>query len=228
MNRPYLFNSNYIYQFGELIHDNNLFLRGAANGWTISGISSWQAGGSLAQENQGNFVQSINTSYDPATLPANANALGITTGLGSDTYYGTDAPLNRMPVLTCDPKSGLTGGAILNQRCFAAPAIGQYGGQKYPYFANAAFIENDLALYKTFGIRGSQNVQFRISAFNWLNHPLPQFSSNNQLTLRYIADYNTKQLTLNKAGDSPTWGVLDSKAGAPNQRIIELNIKYNF
>jgi hypothetical protein len=228
VDRPYLFNSNYIYFFGDLIHDGNPVLRQVANGWTISGISSWQAGGSLVQENQGNFVQQISTSYDPATLPANAQALNITTGLGSDTYYGTDAPVNIMPVLTCNPKSGLTGGAILNQDCFAAPAIGQYGGQKIPYLANAAFIENDLALYKTFAIRGSQNVQFRISAFNWLNHPLPQFSSGNQLTLRYLANYQTKALTLNKSGDSPTWGVLDSKAGAPNQRIIELNVKYNF
>jgi len=229
VNRPYLFNSNYIYSFGDLIHDGNPVLRQVANGWTISGISSWQAGGSLVQENQGNFVQSINTSYDPTTLPANASANGIGTGLGSLTYYGTDAPLNRMPVLTCNPKSsGSIKGALLNQDCFAAPAIGQYGGQKIPYLANAAYIENDLALYKTFAIRGSQNVQFRVSAFNWLNHPLPQFSSNNQLTLRYTADYNTKQLTLNKAGDSQTWGVLDYKAGAPNQRIIELNVKYNF
>jgi hypothetical protein len=38
----------------------------------------------------------------------------------------------------------------------------------------------------------------------------------------------TKAITLNKAADSSTWGVLDSKAGAPNQRIIELNVKYNF
>jgi hypothetical protein len=229
VNRPYLFNSNYIYFFGDVIHEGNPVLKQIANGWTISGISSWQAGGSLLQENQGNFAQSVNTSYDPATLPADAKAMGITTGLGAPTYYGTDAPLNRMAVLTCNPKSsGSIKGALLNQDCFAAPAIGQYGGHNYPYMANAAFIENDLAFYKTFEIRGSQNVQFRMSMFNWLNHPLPQFSSNNQLTLRYLADYNTKKLTLNKAADSSTWGVLDSKAGAPNQRIIELNVKYSF
>ena len=50
VDRPFLFNSNYIYQFGEVIHGNNAVLRGAANGWTISGITSWQAGGSLVQE----------------------------------------------------------------------------------------------------------------------------------------------------------------------------------
>ncbi len=227
VDRPFLFNSNYIYQFGELIHGNNIFLRGVANGWTVSGITSWQAGGSLVQENQGNFVQQLNLTY--INLPANANALGITSGIGHNTYYGTDAPLNIMPVLTCNPKSsGSIKRSILNQDCFAAPPIGQYGGQKIPYLANAAYIENDLAFYKTFEIKGSQNVQFRFSMFNWVNHPLPQFSSNNQLNLRYNVDYATKAITLNKAADSATWGVLDSKAGAPSQRIIELNVKYNF
>lgn len=93
---------------------------------------------------------------------------------------------------------------------------------------NAAYIENDLGLFKTFQIHEAQNVQFRIQAFNWLNHPLPQFSSGNQLQLRYNVDYASKAITLNTAGDSPTWGTLDSKSGTPTQRIIEMNVKYNF
>ncbi|MGH9615302.1 MAG: carboxypeptidase regulatory-like domain-containing protein [Acidobacteriaceae bacterium] len=226
VDRPFLFNSDYIYQFGELVHGNNPVVRGVVNGWTISGISSWQQGGSLQQENgsPGNF--SLGISY--TGLPANANALGIGSGVGSATYYGTDAGLNIMPVLTCNPKSSLGKNQLLNQACFGAPAIGQYGGKNFPFFANAAYIENDLALYKTFEVRGAQNVQFRISAFNWMNHPLRQFSGGNQLQLRYNMDYATKAITLNTAGDSSTWGVLDTKAGAPNQRIIELNVKYNF
>lgn len=223
VDRPFLFNSNYIYQFGELVHGSNFFLRGAANGWTISGISSWQEGGSLQQENgsPGNF--SLGESYvnAPSTL-SSGNAIG------SKTYYGTDASLNIVPVLTCNPRSGVSGKTLLNQSCFAAPAIGQNGGQNFPYMPNAAYIENDLALYKTFKVHESQNVQFRISAFNWLNHPLPQFSSGNQLALRYNVDYNTKQATLNTAADSSTWGTLDQKSGAPTQRIINLSIKYNF
>jgi hypothetical protein len=234
VDRPYLFNSNYIYQFGDVIHNGNPVLRAAANGWTISGISSWQAGGSLQQENgsPGNF--SLGLTY--TGLPANASTLGIGSGIGNATYYGTDAALNIMPVLTCNPKSGLVknplGKQLLNQDCFGAPAYGHYssqvGGRNFPFMGNAAYIENDLALYKTFLIHGSQNVQFRASAFNWLNHPLPQFSSGNQLQLRYNIDYASKAITLNKAADSPSWGVLDTKAGTPTQRIIELNVKYNF
>jgi hypothetical protein len=224
VDRPYLFNSSYIYEFGTLVHRFNPVVRGAANGWTISGISSWQAGGSLQQADGANF--GLGLTYD--NLPANASTQGITSGLGSATYYGTDAPLTIMPVLTCNPKSGLAHYQLLKESCFGAPAIGQNGGQNFPYFANAAYIENDLALYKTFQIHDKQNVQFRISAFNWLNHPLPEFSSGNQLQLRYTVDYPTKAITLNTAADSPTWGTLDSKAGTPTQRIIEMNFKYNF
>jgi hypothetical protein len=226
VDRPFLFNSNYIYQFGDLVHGFNPVVRGVANGWTISGITSWQAGGSLQQEtgSPGNFA--LGESY--TNLPSNATALGISSGIGSLTYYGTDAPLNILPVLTCDPRSGLGHNQLLKQTCFGAPAVGQYGGQNFPYMANAAYIENDLALYKTFKIHEAQNVQFRVSAFNWLNHPLPQFSSGNQLQLRYLVDYPTKNITLNTAADSSTWGTLDSKSGAPTQRIIEVNVKYNF
>ena len=228
VDRPFLFNSNYIYQFGDIVHGFNPVVRGVANGWTISGITSWQEGGSLQQENgsPGNF--SLGVSYDSTTLPANAKANGITTGVGSLTYYGTDAALNIMPMLTCNPRSGLGPNQLLKQSCFAAPAVGKQGGQNFPYMPNAAYIENDLALYKTFKVHESQNVQFRISAFNWLNHPLPQFSSGNQLQLRYLLPYGTSQPTLNAAADSSTWGTLDSKSGAPTQRIIELNVKYNF
>ena len=159
VNRPYLFNSNYMYQFGELIHGSNALVRAAVNGWTVSGITSWQAGGSLEQEVQGGFVQQLSLSYD--NLPANAGAQGITSSIGPNTYYGTDAPLNIMAVLTCNPTSGLASKQRVKLGCFAAPAIGQYGGQKYPYMANAAYLENDLAFYKTFPIKGTQNVQFR-------------------------------------------------------------------
>lgn len=227
VDRPFLFNSNYIYQIGDVLHGSNPVVRGVVNGWTISGITSWQAGGSLQNE-YGSNASNFGLSETYTGLPANASARGITSSIGALTYYGTDAQLLIMPVLTCNPRSGLANYQLLKQTCFAAPPIGHYGGQNYPYFPNAAYMENDLALYKTFPIRGTQNVQFRVSAFNWLNHPLPQFSSNNQLTLRYNVDYASKAITLNTAADSPTWGVLDSKSGAPTQRIIELNVKYSF
>jgi hypothetical protein len=224
--RPFVFNSSYVYSAGDIIHDGNQIIRGALNGWTISGISSWQAGGNLQTLNSPNF--GLSESY--INLPANAQSQGITNGIGDATYFGTDAPILIMPVLTCNPNSGLAYNQRVQLKCFSAPAVGTQGGQKYPYMSMAAMIENDLALYKTFPVKGSQNFQFRISAFNWLNHPLPQFSSGNQLTLRYNVDYASKAITLNTGpgGTVKNFGFLDTKDGTPNQRIIELNVKYNF
>ncbi|MHB8303275.1 MAG: carboxypeptidase-like regulatory domain-containing protein [Acidobacteriaceae bacterium] len=226
IDRPYVFNSSYIYQAGDILHSGNKAIREAVNGWTISGISSWQSGGNLQTLNSPNF----NLSESYINIPASAVAAGVTPAIGGNTYYGTDAGLAIMPVLTCNPNKGLAYNQRVQLKCFSAPAVGTQGGKNYPYMSMNAFIENDLALYKTFLIKGSQNVQFRFSAFNWLNHPLPQFSSGNQLKLYYNVDYATKAIALNTGpgGTVPNFGYMDTKDGTPNQRIIELNVKYNF
>ena len=90
----------------------------------------------------------------------------------------------------------------------------------------AAYWDSDLALYKTFRITEKQSVQFRASAFNWLNHPLPQFTGSNQLNLAYKVDYNSGTATSNVS--TPDWGFLDTKTGNPNQRILEFALKYMF
>jgi hypothetical protein len=94
-----------------------------------------------------------------------------------------------------------------------------------------SYLDNDLAIYKSFHVKNEHTVQFRLSAFNWLNHPLPQFSGQNQITLRYLVDYPTKAITLNtnsSGGTVPNFGFADTKTAAPYSRILELNVKYNF
>jgi len=93
-----------------------------------------------------------------------------------------------------------------------------------------SYFDNDLALYKSFHVRREQNVQFRVSVFNWLNHPLPEFSSANQVTLRYLVDYPSKAITLNTGtgGTVSNFGFMDTKTGGPYERIVELNAKYSF
>lgn len=224
--RTFVFNSSYIYQAGDIYNGNSKLLGEAINGWTISGISSWQSGGNL----QSLFSPNFGLSESYVNIPAAAAAAGVTPGIGGNTYFGTDAGMLIMPVLTCNPNKGLAYNQRVRVQCFQAPPLHTQGGKNYPYMRMAALIENDLALYKTFLIKGSQNIQFRVSAFNWLNHPLPQFSSGNQLTLRYNVNYVTKQIALNTGpgGTVKNFGYLDTKDGTPNQRIIELNIKYNF
>ncbi len=221
IDRPLVFNASYYYQTGRVYAFNSV-VNQILGGWTISGISTWQAGGYIPAA-LGNGVPNFALGLQYTGVPTGGS---VTTGLGSKTYFGTDASVPIMPVLTCNPTSNLKHYQRVNGNCFALPAIGQQGGQNYPYMSAGAYFNNDLAVYRTFHVHDNQQVQFRASAFNWLNHPLPGYSSLNPLTLAYTVDYNSKAVTPNY--NASTFGVMDSKTGAPYQRIIELNVKYSF
>ena len=225
--RPIVFNASYYYNTGKL-HTSQAFVNQLAGGWTVSGISTWQAGGYIPAA-LGNGVPNFNLGLAYTGLPANAKAQGIGSGIGSATYFGTDAPLPILPVLTCNPNSGLVHYQRVNGNCFNAPAVGTQGGQNFPYMSAGAYFNNDLAVYRSFRIHESQQIQFRASAFNWLNHPIPGFSGTgggSPLGIAYKVDYASKGITKNY--NTQTFGIQDSKTAAPYQRIITLSVKYFF
>jgi hypothetical protein len=218
--RPFVFNASYYYQTGK-IGTSSTFVNQTLGGWTISGISTWQSGGyipSALGNGVPNFGLGISyTSPRPPTVGA---------GVGSATYFGTDAAVPIMPVLTCNPVSNLAANQRVNGSCFVAPPIGTQGGKNYPYISATPYFNNDLAIYRSFRIHENQQIQFRASAFNWVNHPLRNYSSLTPLTLTYLMDYSSKAITPNY--NVSAFGVMDSKTGSPYSRIIELNIKYFF
>jgi hypothetical protein len=90
-----------------------------------------------------------------------------------------------------------------------------------PYF------NNDLAIYRTFHIIRSQQVQFRASAFDWMNHALTEYAGlNPYLTLNYNMDYTSHAITRNYS--TSTFGLMTTKSQGPYERIIELDVKYSF
>jgi hypothetical protein len=44
-----------------------------------------------------------------------------------------------------------------------------------PYIKGPAFFNNDLSLFKNFQLGETKKIQFRVSAYNFLNHPLTSF-----------------------------------------------------
>ncbi|HEX3435275.1 MAG TPA: carboxypeptidase regulatory-like domain-containing protein [Pseudacidobacterium sp.] len=243
IDRPHVFNFSGSYLFDNVLSGQNKFVRGLANGWTLSNITSWQAGGNLQAQfnnNTGNFAMSLQYATingvpiqnDPSKAGYNPLPTGVGTGLSQATYYGTNASIVITPTLTCDPRTNRAHYQLLRYSCFAPPAIGQFGGQNYPYLSGPSLITSDLAAYKTFHITERHTVQFRASAFNWLNHPLPQFSGQSQVSLHYNADYASKAFTPNVVAypnsNPNNFGVLDQKSGTPTQRVLELALKYQF
>lgn len=242
--RPLVFNTSYTYNSGNL-HTGNGLVNQLGSGWTISGISTWQAGGYIPAF-LGNGVPNfgLGEQYNlGGVIPAGVSQsdftkdTGIGTGVGSKTYFGTDESLPIMPVLTCNPTSGLASHQVLNGKCFTAPALGAAGsisangGQAFPYMRMTPYFDNDLALYRTFNIHENQNIQLRASAFDWLNHSLLTFQGSNYYTLNYNVDYKTHAITPNynqTATGANAFGVMTQRSALPYARVIELDLKYNF
>jgi hypothetical protein len=228
--RPFVFNESYAYNSGTL-HTGNNVLNALGGGWTITGISTWQKGSYIPAVGSVNF--GFGAQY--TGLPATAKANGIGTNLGDPTYFGTDESIPIRPVLTCNPNNGLGTHQVLNGACFAAPAIAggttvsKNGGFAWPYMSQTPYFSNDLALYRSFHIYEKQQVQFRISAFDWLNHSLLTFNGSTPTTVNYNVDYASKTITPNFNGPgAPVFGVMTVRSALPYARVMELDVKYSF
>jgi hypothetical protein len=209
----HIFNVAYIINLPAPIH-NNAILRGIVNGWELSGITQWQSGPPLQDNTGANSNAALNTTY--GNVPAGS--------VSAQTYLGTNSmPL--LPVLTCDPRNGLKSGQYFNPSCFTPPQPGQIGNIIWPYVKGPAFTNSDLSIYKNFTFREKQKIQIRFEAFNFLNHPLPEFNATGN-----NADVQLK--FSNAAGNLTTTNQNANTTGSPlytvGRRVIEFAVKYNF
>jgi Carboxypeptidase regulatory-like domain len=215
-NRTHLFNATYSVELGNPLH-SNAFVNGAVNGWQLSGITQIESGPNLTGLQGQNFGMNYNGAIFPGSV-STLNPDGI--AYNNVSLLGTpDIQLN--PILTCNPTSNLGPHQWINGNCFSAPTtIGQNGPTTLPAIYGPAFFSSDLALFKSFKITESKNLQFRVSAYNFLNHPLWSFNGNN-LGLSYTQDATTGALTQSNS----TFGEATNKQG---HRIVELALKFYF
>jgi len=230
IDRPQVFNASYSYSVGKVYKGDEKVLSGVANGWNISGVTTFQTGGNLQAESSQNLGLSIQNTVT-----------GL--GLSSKTYFGTDAD-SILPITTCNPKSGLSSQKLLNVSCFTAPVVGTQGyRQIHPYLGGPIYTDSDLTIYKTFNITEHQNVEFRAAAFDFMNHSLWGLSGNNLISLLYTtsdgghtfkpdtASYGGVQLSGSCSPGGQVFGCENEKSpysGAGYARIVELSLKYNF
>ena len=219
--RRQLFNIAYSIDIGNPLHAHG-FLGAATAGWQISGITQLQSGANLTGlSNNTNFNMSLNNAIIPSsqTVINPDGSKGIT--ITNQSILGTNA-MQLQPLVTCNPKSGLSSHQYVNAACFAAPTTpGQNGPVLLPVVYGPGYFNSDLGVFKNFSITESKKLQFRVQAYNFLNHPLWSFNGTNNLALNFTQDPNTQAITLN----NPNFGKTTTKEG---NRILEFAVKFFF
>jgi hypothetical protein len=228
LDRPQAFSTYYVFSLPSL-KSGNAFLRGAANGWQISGITQVQSGQQLLNSSSGqarNFnLQQGGTNQDNVHL------------LGSP-------DITIFPALLCNPAAGKRGpNQFVDPSCFGPQPAGKLGNAAMPYMGGPLYWNSDLTVMKNFKIKERQNVELRVSAFNFINVGLLSFApSDNNLSLaindigqvitgaKNPADATHPTpwacpLTGAACTGASTFGVASHHVG---NRVMEFSMKYSF
>ena len=218
--RTHLFNVAYVVEMPSVAHSNFL-AKGLLNGWKASGISQFQSGVPLQAQTGSNFGLNGNLAVGSVLPNGYVVKTGDNFGLNSTLITGSP-DVSVQPVLLCDPRKNLAPNQYINGACFAAPTPGHNGSFIFPYIKGPAFVNNDLSLFKSFTFGESKKIEFRASAYNFLNHALTTFNptgAGTALTLTTGADGKITPSSLK------TFGYANYFNG---NRTVQLTLKFYF
>ena len=171
--RTHVFNAAYVINLPSPIHNHRL-VGGLINGWEVSGVTQWQSGPPLQDQVASNF--NLNSILPVGSVLPNGYVVQAGDNLGATQSVINGSPnINVQPVLTCDPRNNVPAGYVLNSSCFGPPTPGHNGSFIMPYIKGPAFWNSDVSLMKNFVISEYKKFQFRISAYDFMNHALPSF-----------------------------------------------------
>ena len=249
----HILNLTYNWQLPRFVNGDTAgskVLGSAINNWKISGYTAFQSGVPLQPQVGGNFNTTFASGLTVPTvmhpnLPDNSYLMpnGLhSISVNTSTWFGSNAYNVLIPALSCNPLTGLTlKGQRFNPACFSTPAYGQQGPNIMPYIREPNYWDSDLGVYKSFPFKESQRVEIRVSATNWLNHPLRQFglANNSDESLNFqqqsaatcggCVDSTGKALQVTSVSptntNTLTTGVPAFKTGS---RFVTLAVKYYF
>jgi hypothetical protein len=239
--RTHVFNVAYTLELPNFakgyMKTDNKFARGVLDGWLVSGITQFASGYPLQASNvnfrlSGSLDQTCrfakNNPASAALCAGKADTDKVTIYNPGNVASVLGTPnTSAQPILTCDPRSGLGKDQYVNLNCFAPPAQGQQGVYVFPYMKGPGYNSQDLTLSKSFAITESKKLQLRISANNFLNHPLKSLVDNN-LNLQYVTDNPDSanpKLVPNDFTKTNFGKYTENKFG---RRIITLGVKFTF
>jgi hypothetical protein len=90
-----------------------------------------------------------------------------------------------------------------------------------PVSYGPVYFDSDLAIFKNFGISEHKKLQLRMQAYNFLNHPLYSFPSGSNLTLQFVQDPSTFEISQ----ANTNFGTTTQKQGS---RVLEFAVKFYF
>jgi len=167
------------------------------------------------------------------------------TNLSPAVWLGTPDYL-LMPTVSCNPAGGPAKHQFINPTCFGipepgSPTTGPYalssnpsgqGQDRLPYIRGPYYQSHNLSLLKNFSTGENKNIQFRVEAFNFLNHANVSFNNNDNENLN-LGSLNFavtgKSLTTGEL-ENPNFGIANIKYGSSpiGGRLIELGAKFTF
>ncbi len=238
--RRHIFNAAYSYDVGNVLR--NKFAGAVTNGWQISGIFNYQSGANLPSINNSNFGQGGSLAVPVgavATVGNNTSVCTTTSGTGTCTVtlnntniLGTP-DVNLQPRIVGDPRQKTTGAShqYVNASAFSLPNLGTNGAYRYGFLPGPGFFDSDLTAAKSFHVTEGSSVQFRVAAFNVLNHANSTFTSVNQANYTLTYNPTSSATNVNQAlssingSSNPQFGYAPLREG---RRIMELALRYDF
>ena len=213
--RRHIFNATYTFESGRYI--KNKFAGAFVNNWELSGITTIQTGASIVAIGPNPGLSPSGTVGGTGTTPA--------ISVSNVVYLGTP-DVSLQPTVLSNPRAGLGKNQLINPAAFGLPNFLQNGQYQLPFLPEAAYFDTDLSAQKVITLHKEQNLLFRISAFNFVNHPLQTlanaFSNEYQLNFTNPAGTGFAQ---NGSNPALGFGTFPYKTG---RRVLEVSVKYNF
>jgi len=185
-------------------------LNGVLDGWQVSGISEFDSGAPMS------VLSGFPGGY---TINMADTQTGTAAWRFTGRYIDGTPDESPVPLVICDPGSNLGPHQIFNAACFQAPTHGNNGTYRPPYIHGPWYNNNDLSLFKNFPMGESRKLQVRAEAFNFLNHALWGFASNDPALQLQIKDFGAAPV------NAATAGVMTNKFG---HRIVQFAVKFFF
>ncbi len=202
--RRHIFNLNFVYQLPAVFRSR--VLHSMADGWQISGITTFQSGGPMS------------VGY---TIPGTSN-VNFT---GSTTEGARIVAVGPKPETKSDDPYGR-----INAAAFTAPKTGSLGMESGIVHMYGPGINNwNLSVEKAFAVGERVRLRVRFDAFNAFNHT--QFSGyNSRLQFKSFTDSTPVNLPYDSSGNL-IWSQRNgfgTVSGARDPRIMQLYLRLQF